>query len=89
MGEEAGLDTQIQDLNMCLTLTKEKKKKKKRTKILPELFKIGGCIEQKSELRLWDALVTTGKKKKKCFLKSQLYLKAFIYLGILGKHTAI
>jgi len=77
VGEEAGLDIQIQDLNSCLSHTK---------KILPELFKIDGCREEKSGLRLCDAIVTIGKRK--WLLKSQLYLKTFIYFSILGKQIA-
>lgn len=49
----------------------------KEVKIFPELFKIGGCREEKSELRIWDATATT--QGKKCLLKSQLYSKTCIY----------
>lgn len=38
----------------------------KEVKIFPELFKIGGCREEKSELRIWDATVTTQGKKNAC-----------------------
>lgn len=48
---------------------KKKKKKKypktniKEVKIFPELFEIGGCREEKSELRILDVTVTTQGKK--------------------------
>lgn len=53
----------------------ERKEEREEVKNFPELFKIGGCREEKSDLRIWDATVTTQGEKK----KSQLYLKTCIY----------
>lgn len=55
----------------------------KEVKIFPELFKIGGCREEKSELRIWDATVTTQGKKMP--VKIPALFKDMHLLKCLGK----
>lgn len=63
----------------------------KELKIFPELFRIGGCKEEKSEVRLRDAIVTMGGGGQEAFKFTILFegIHLFKHLGKTGRYTLL